>query len=299
VNGSGVISTVAGIATATNSCREAGEAAPPATGTATALKLELPTDARPTAEAGVFLIADGQSCTIYSVNMTTNKYTTFAQDPGCSAHTGSGFGTSAAIPAAAGGAIVADSNSSLVDSLSSAGALSVVAGGGTAGRPPDGTPGGTATTTTTSTTTTPTTTVTPVPQGATTPAPSCRFTARSGVIPLTTHKRKKGSKTAPQPKSTLAVTFVCDQGARVRLAGSITEVLGRGRKTTRKSFALSPRSLIVSANGANATTLLVPAAALNALRHKASGSATVTLTAANAAGASTASTKIARLSTQK
>ncbi len=83
VNGEGIISTVAGITNTNNSvsCRKNGEAVP-ATGEASKLKLELPTDARPTAEEGVFLIADGHSCSVYRVNMKTNTYATLSSRRG-------------------------------------------------------------------------------------------------------------------------------------------------------------------------------------------------------------------------
>lgn len=302
VNGSGVITTVAGITSPSNSCRENGEAAPPVTGTATALRLELPTDARPTSEAGVFLIADGHSCSVYRVNMTTNKYTRLSSDPTCAAT--EGLGTTAAIPDASGGSLVSNATASLIYHATVEGVETVVAGGGTGGsRPPDGTPNGAGTTTTTTTTpTAPAAGVTPSPPSTTPPKsspPSCRITSRSGAIPLSTHKRTKGSKLAPQPKDTLAVAFVCNQAARVTLRGAITELIKHSGKTTKKKLAIGPRVVNVHANVSFSTTLLVPTSALKTLKHGVAESAALALAASNAQGASNTTAKIAKLSTRR
>lgn len=307
VNGAGIISTVAGIANPSASCREKGDPAPPATGVATSLKLGTATDARPTAEPGVFLVADGFTCTVYRVNMTNNTYSTFAQDAACVEH-GGFLGTTAAIPDPSGGALVADSNSSLIKRATAGGALSVVAGGGIGPRPPDGTPGAPA--------------PSPGPPfipplagggggaggGATsvpapstpppTPAPICRLQVRSGVIPLSAHRRK-GSKNVPQPKNTLAVSVTCDQAASATIRGVITEHIRRGHKTISKTVALAARVLLINANGTLSATLNVPASALGALKRGIAESAALVLTGVNANGKSIATAKVARLSLKK
>ena len=132
VNAAGVIDTVAGLTTPSldDNCRDQSEAAPPTTGTATSLKLANATDARPTAEAGVFVVTNSLHCTVYKVNMTANTYQTLHQDPDCVGGGGSAYGLTAAIPAPGGRFLIADANSSQIAQAESDGSATNVAGSG-------------------------------------------------------------------------------------------------------------------------------------------------------------------------
>jgi hypothetical protein len=299
VSAGGVISTVAGLTNPNNTltCRQPADVVPDS-GTATALKLSLPTDARPTATAGVFLLADGFSCRVYRVNTNTDTYTTAINDTACAANIGHS-GLTAAIPEAGGGYLGANSNSSLVDKSVTDGAFTVVAGGGS-GTPPTGLPGGGAGTTTTPTVTTPAGGGTPAPTPAVTPL-ACTFTAKSGVVRLSTPKTKKGAKVRPEPKNTVAVTVRCSQVAKVKVGGAITAARNakKGLKKAR-AFPFASTSLTLQAGVAAPVTLKVPAGALSYLKKGAKESAALTLTATTAAGGTgKASASIAKLSVKK
>ena len=246
VNASGVITTVAGLtdpaANNSHTCRQSGDAAVPASGVAAGagatLKLSLPTDARPTVTAGVFLLADGYGCTVYRVDTNANTYTTLDNDSACNAQAGSGFGLTAAVPDVTGGFLAANSNSGLIDRATAGGSTSVVAGGGNSTTSvPTGLPGagGTSSSTTSSTTSSTISSTTAPPSTMTTsstttsvvtppshvPAAVCAFVTKSGVVPLSTRK-KRGSKLTPQPRNTLAVAIRCNQAATVKITTTIT-----------------------------------------------------------------------------
>ncbi len=128
VDGSGSISTVAG----TGTCRQTNDPMPPDSGLAASINLSHPTDARPTADSGVFLVADGFSCAVRKVDLNTHTYTTVSGSPECNSDQQSALklGTTAGVPTPGGGFLLADSNSSQIDQASSAGSLTRVAGQG-------------------------------------------------------------------------------------------------------------------------------------------------------------------------
>jgi hypothetical protein len=386
VNGSGVISTVAGLTGSSNTCRTSSDPEPPDSGLAANLKLSGPWDARPTATPGQFLLADGFACAVRLVDMsnpTAPTYTTPTKDAECQA--GGGFGITAAIPAPGNSYLVADATESQVKQPQPDGSLQVVAGNNGNTAPPsisgnpavgdtltcqngmwsnnpnrftyvwnrDGTPisGATSqdyvvttddqghaltckvtaihdgqTPTTASDTSapvnvpaapgptggtgpsgpdpTPSPTPTPSPKPTPTPTPSpkpaCSFTKASGVIPLTTAKKKKNSRTTPQPKNTLAIAVRCSLAVRATIRGTIKLTVKKGKKTTKKSVPISPRTLNLRAGVSTPTTLRVPSSVITALKAKAKASAALSLSAVTAAGGSGTATKsIPKLSTKK
>lgn len=125
VDGGGTITTVAG----TGTCHSLGDPDVPSSGDALTTEFD-PIDARPTATAGVFLLADGINCAIRRVDTATHQYTTISTDADCKAHQGAAFGTTAAIPAVGGGFLVADNNAAKVAAATAAGVLTTVAGSG-------------------------------------------------------------------------------------------------------------------------------------------------------------------------
>jgi hypothetical protein len=109
-----------------------------------------------------------------------------------------------------------------------------------------------------------------------------------------------GAKTKKQKSSlgTLDLRVSCNENATATLAGTLTELIGKKPKHGKQRhetfrFATAHKSL--TANHAVVITVTLPKRALTALANHASESATFTLTAHDASGASRTTTKIKTL----
>lgn len=97
---------------------------------------------------------------------------------------------------------------------------------------------------------------------------------------------------------TLSLTVKCDQTGRVKLTGTLTQLIGKKPKHGKqrsKTYKLGPASARVKAGRLLTLTVKLPAAAVTALGNGANESATFTLTATNANGAGRATAKLATL----
>ena len=137
------------------------------------------------------------------------------------------------------------------------------------------------------------------PSGHASP-PACTVRSKSNRVLLHKPKRKRHGRTrrsAVKP-GTLALSVKCDQAARVRLAGTLTRLLGKKSKHRRqraRRTRLGPDVAAVSAGRSATLTLKLPSAALKALARHVKESVTVTVTATNADGTGEAATNIKSL----
>jgi fibronectin-binding autotransporter adhesin len=121
------------------------------------------------------------------------------------------------------------------------------------------------------------------------PAPKCTVTPSGRKVLLRKPKGKKGKHKKP---GILTLRVKCNEGASVKLSGTVVEKLS---KKHTKSFKLP--SVSGNAHAATVLTLTVklPKGALNGLRHKRKESVTFTLTATNTNGTGKATAKIGKL----
>jgi hypothetical protein len=91
------------------------------------------------------------------------------------------------------------------------------------------------------------------------------------------------------------VTIRCDQGASIVLAGKLTIRTGSGRRARTVTVSLGTTRGRVRAGTATTQRLNLSAAALRALRHRASESAVLKLTATNANGTNHSSATVLHL----
>ena len=261
VDGSGVMHLAAG--NPTNLCTADPTSA---SGPATAVGLNQPSDVRPTAGGG-FLIADAGNCRVLKVSSVLSGSVTTVEPPaaGCS------FSTTftslflnraftAAIPTPDGG-FLATSGNSTVEHVSSTGAVTTVAGGHSKPSPP-----------------------------------RCSLTVTSTRIALKQHKTKKHHAGAPVGK--LQLSARCNEAARISVGGTLTEKTGKRKhgKSVTRSFRLGPVSASVKANHKVSLLVKLPSGAVTGLARKLPESAKLTLTAQASSGTSHQQTSIGKLS---
>lgn len=127
--------------------------------------------------------------------------------------------------------------------------------------------------------------------------PSCSLSPKSSKV-LLPRKPRGHKKHKPKGKpGILSFTVTCNQAAAVQLTGKVLETLpkkGKHGKRT-KTFTLSTASAAVQAQVPATLTFKLPTAALSALKDGKRESVTVTLTASNANGSTTATAAIPRI----
>ncbi len=141
------------------------------------------------------------------------------------------------------------------------------------------------TTTTTPTTGTETGTGTATPTKTTTAAaPSCKL--RSGSARVLLKAPKKGK--SHTPVGVLKLSATCDQALAVTLNGSITAIIKQHRKTTTRTFKLSPLPASLAPGIPSTLTVKLPSAALKLLARGDKLSAAFALAGTGAGGPATA-----------
>lgn len=127
----------------------------------------------------------------------------------------------------------------------------------------------------------------------TTPAPTCVIRAPSSAVSHPPAPRSHGRHPAP---TTLPLSATCDQAAKVRLTGTITEYLHAGHQSAKSTTVRIPATVApVSAKISTKLSLTIPPGAAKALVAGVRESATITLTATNQAGTGTATLRLRRL----
>jgi hypothetical protein len=134
------------------------------------------------------------------------------------------------------------------------------------------------------------------------PLPSaarCALKAKSAKVLVRTPKGRKGKRLRKQVGK-LILKIRCDQGAKLKLTGKLTEQLrkkGHHKKQRRhrKTFKLRAISKNLSAGRTITITLKLPKAALNALKRGGRESVALTLQATNSNGTSKKKLQIRRL----
>ncbi|HEY1690434.1 MAG TPA: hypothetical protein VGF95_16395 [Solirubrobacteraceae bacterium] len=100
-------------------------------------------------------------------------------------------------------------------------------------------------------------------------------------------------------RGTLSIGVACDQGASVKLMGTLTEIVPRrrrdGKRSHRRTFALSASSVSVQAQKPQKLTIELPPASIEGLEHGASESVGLALSGSGAAGSTKTSATIAKL----
>ena len=269
VNASGIMTTVAGTGVCTGSYTGAS-------GKATSVALNAPTDARPTADGG-FLIADAGNCRVLKVKngqLSTvvlppeAAHPTQPNPPDCGyANYTSIFSirtVTAAIPVA-GGAFLTTTPANQVDSVTSTGRVTLVAGHGPqSGGPP------------------------PKP-------PVCTLKVKTDKVLIGKAKKVHGKR---PPEGVLTLFAKCSQAAKVWVSGKLTErphKRSRHAKVHAKTFKLGPVNAIVRAGTKATLKLKLKRGELKALRHKVTESVRLTLTAANLNGEAHAHATVQKL----
>lgn len=144
-------------------------------------------------------------------------------------------------------------------------------------------------TTTTGTTTTTTTPPPPITTPATVHVAKCTLKVTSNKVLL---KAPKGKPV------TLALTVKCNQAGKVKLTGTLTQLIGakptHGKQKS-KTYKLGPVNGSVKAGRGLTLTVKLPAPAVSALGAGAGESATFTATVTNAHGTGRATAKVAML----
>jgi hypothetical protein len=136
----------------------------------------------------------------------------------------------------------------------------------------------------------------PVIVTTTTAAAKCTLKAKSSKVLLTAPKGK-AKKGAPKP-GTVSLTAKCNQASKVRLTGTLTQLIGKKPKhgmQKSKTYRLGAVTGTAKAGKALTLTVKLPAAAVTALAGGAKESVTFTVTATNANGTGRAMTKVATL----
>ena len=136
------------------------------------------------------------------------------------------------------------------------------------------------------------------PTTPTTTAAGARCTLKvvSNKVLLAARKGKANTG-APKP-GRLAVIVKCNQGGKVRLTGTLTQLIGakpKHGKQKSKTYKLGPLTRTVKAGRGLTLMVKLPAAAVTALGRGAKGSSMFTVTLSNTNGAGRATVKIATL----
>ncbi len=124
-------------------------------------------------------------------------------------------------------------------------------------------------------------------------AAKCTLKVVSNKVLLATRKGK-AKRGAPKP-GTVSLVLKCDQGGRVRLTGTLTQLVGakpKHGKQKSKTYRLGPVNGSVTAGRGLTLTIKLPAAAVSALGHGAKESAKFTAVT----GSARATTTVAMLS---
>jgi hypothetical protein len=132
----------------------------------------------------------------------------------------------------------------------------------------------------------------------TTALATCALKATSNRVLVTPAKRKARKAAARVKPGTVSLTVKCDQAGRVKLSGTLTQLLGRKPahgKQKSKTYRLGPVTAQVRAGRVLILTVKLPAAAVTALGHGAKESATFMAAFTAPAGGVRATTRIAVL----
>jgi hypothetical protein len=127
-------------------------------------------------------------------------------------------------------------------------------------------------------------------------AARCTLKATSNKTLLAARKGK-ARKGAPKP-GTVSLTVKCSQAGRVKVTGTLTQLVGRKRAHGRqksRGYRLGPANGTANAGKALTLTIKLPAAAVSALGHGANESAVLTVVLSNPLGAGRATTRIGAL----
>ena len=155
-------------------------------------------------------------------------------------------------------------------------------------------------------TTSPSPTTTPVPMTttATSAAPAAKCALKpTGNKVLLAARKGKAKKGAPTVKpGTLTLTVKCNQAGKVKLTGTLTELIGKKPKHGKqksKTYKLGPVSGAVKVGHALTLTVKLPAAAVTALGNGGKESATFTVVETGAGGGGRATARIAALAASR
>lgn len=124
----------------------------------------------------------------------------------------------------------------------------------------------------------------------------CTLKAVSNKVLLAARKGK-AKKGAPKP-GTLSLTVKCNHAARVKLTGTLTQLIGakpKHGKQKSRNYKLRPVSGSARAGKALTLTVKLPMGAVSALARGAKESATFTMTVVGPAGGGRATTRVATL----
>ena len=123
-----------------------------------------------------------------------------------------------------------------------------------------------------------------------------KVTSNKVVLKAPKGKPKKGAP-AVKPR-TLALTVKCNQAGKVKLTGTLTQLIGakpKHGKQKSKTYKLGPVNGLVTAGRVLTLTVKLPPAALTALGSGAKEAAAFTATVTGAHGTGRAAAKVATL----
>ena len=126
----------------------------------------------------------------------------------------------------------------------------------------------------------------------------CTLKVTSNKVLLATPKGKAKASAPVVKPGTLSLTVRCNQAGKVKLTGTLTQLVGakpKHGKQKSKTYKLGPVNGTVKAGKALTLTVKLPAAAVSALGTGAGESATFTSAVNNANGTGRAEAKVATL----
>lgn len=135
-------------------------------------------------------------------------------------------------------------------------------------------------------------------QGQTTAAVMCTLKAASNKVLLASPKGKAKNGAPKVAPGTLTLTVKCAQAGKVKLTGTLAQLIGKKRKhgsQKSKTYKLGPAIAAVKAGRALTLTVKLPVAAVTALGHGGKESATFTVVETGAGGGGRATARIAAL----
>lgn len=128
--------------------------------------------------------------------------------------------------------------------------------------------------------------------------PKCTLNATGNKVLLAAPKGKPRKGARAVKPGTLTLTVKCNQAGKVKLTGTLTQLIGKKPKHGKqksKTYKLGPVSGVVKAGRALMLTVKLPVAAVTALGDGGKESATFTVVEAGAGGGGRAVAKIAAL----
>ncbi len=161
---------------------------------------------------------------------------------------------------------------------------------------PNRPPATSASTGSTATTPSPTPPATPAP--APPPAAKCTLKVTSNKVLLKVPKGKPKNRAPVVKPRTLALTVKCNQAGKVKLTGTLTQLIGakpKHGKQKSKAYKLGPVNGSVTAGRVLTLTVKLPPAALTALGKGAKEAATFTATVTGPHGTGRATARVAML----